>query len=115
MTRARALRAAGIAAAYRDAGDSARAAVLADQALKDIERIKVAGVAWHGVDYLRASVLALQGERAASLASLRQAVDKGWRRTWWARHDPAFAKLRTDDEFVAILRDAGARLGKLSG
>lgn len=111
-SRWRRLHAVTLAAAYRDAGDSARATVLADQALKDIEELKAAGVAWHGVDYLHASVFALQGQRAESLVSLRAAVNKGWRRTWWARHDPALASLRTDSEFVAILRDADARAAR---
>lgn len=109
-SRWRRMHAVTLAAAYRDAGDSARAAVLADQALKDIEKLQAAGVAWHGVEYLRASVLALQGRRAQSLSALQQAVNQGWRRTWWARHDPAFAQLRTDGGFVAILKDADARV-----
>lgn len=62
------------------------------------------GVTGHGLDFHRARVSGLRGDRGAAIEHLRHAVQDGWRRTWWTRRDPAFATLAGDAEFTALLR-----------
>ena len=107
----RRLHAVWLAAAYRDSGDEERAAQTARAALLEIERLRKAGVAWFGVDYLEAAARAVLDERRASLDALKVAVDKGWHRTWWARQDPAFRELRSDPQWQALIARADLARG----
>ena len=84
-------------------GDEARAARVRQQLRAELERMSAAGLVSHGLDYLLASVAALEGDRVAALRHLEAAVRRGWRRTWWARIDPAFGDLRQDPEFVSLI------------
>ena len=48
--------------------------------------------------------LTLLGRKADALASLRRAIDTGWRIEWWqVEIDPTLAPLRDDPQFVAML------------
>lgn len=58
---------------------------------------------WPGLHYLRAQLAAQLGEREAAFDSLTIAVDKGWRREWILRAEPAFASLRDDSRYTALL------------
>jgi hypothetical protein len=49
---------------------------------------------------------ALNGDREAALAHLRNAVEFESRRGSWAREDDRFASLHADPEFLAITREA---------
>ena len=102
------LHALALAASYRDVGESAKVEALSSQALRELARLQDNGVAWNSVDYLSAAAHALRNERAASLQALNVAIDKGWRRTWLARGDPAFRGLAQDRDFVAALARADA-------
>jgi DNA-binding winged helix-turn-helix (wHTH) protein/TolB-like protein/Tfp pilus assembly protein PilF len=61
------------------------------------------GVRYWGLAYQRAALAALQGDTRNALARLEEAAAAGWRRTWWARTDPALANLRTLPEFGLLL------------
>ena len=78
-----------------------------DQVLRRIERFldgaEQHGVRYWGVPYQRAANAALRGDSTQALAHLEEAVAAGWRRTWWARTDPALASLRTRPEFQLLL------------
>lgn len=81
------------------------------QHLDDLER---EGHVWHGLEYLRASVFALRGDSSAALAALERAYKLGWRRAWWMRADPSFARLQREPAFQALIarieRDAAREL-----
>ena len=59
-----------------------------------IDRLETNGQVWHGVKYLRASLLAMRGRKSEALAALDDAVRLGWRRTWWTQVDPALSSIR---------------------
>ncbi len=49
-------------------------------------------------------ILALQGKKEQALATLRGAIDEGWRADWWLylKHDPALEALYSEPEFTAM-------------
>ncbi|MFC1614884.1 tetratricopeptide repeat protein [Gemmatimonadota bacterium] len=53
--------------------------------------------------YFEASLNALGGDRQEALASLRKAIDLGWRRSWYARIDPPMESLWDDPEFKEMM------------
>jgi hypothetical protein len=63
-----------------------------------------------GVFYARASIHALMDQRDRAIDDLRQAADRGWFRTWYAKRDPVFASLRDDPGFLEIVAGVDARL-----
>lgn len=89
---------------------SARQVDAADRALLDLERFldraEQNGFKHWGVVYLRAGIAAQRGESAIALQFLEQARALGWRRPWWARHDPALAPLRDQPQFAQVLARA---------
>ena len=68
-----------------------------------LDRLDTQGQRWHGIEYLRAGVLALEGQPEKALQSLARAVDLGWRSDWWLRADPALASLRERPAFRALV------------
>lgn len=70
------------------------------QFLDDLER---EGHVWHGLEYLRASIHAIRGNNSAALTALERAYRLGWRRAWWMRADPSFARLQRDPVFQALI------------
>jgi TolB-like protein/DNA-binding winged helix-turn-helix (wHTH) protein/tetratricopeptide (TPR) repeat protein len=73
--------------------------------LSDIER---AGSTWHGLEYVRATLLAMRGNDVAALAALQRAVRTGWRSHWLTENDPAFTALRGRPEFRVLTNSAGS-------
>jgi hypothetical protein len=55
-------------------------------------------------------LLALRGDTARAVTSLQLAVDRGWRRAWWLRRDPALEGVRRDAAFIATLQKIDAQL-----
>jgi len=80
----------------------------ADALLTEVERAlaqyRERGVTGHALDFHRARVAALRGDRSAAIERLKRAVEGGWRRSWWTRRDPGFAALAGDADFAALLR-----------
>ena len=68
--------------------------------LADTEK---AGHLWHGLEYVRATVLAQQGNDSGALLALQRAVQLGWRSVWMTEVDPAFARLRNRPEFQRLV------------
>ena len=68
--------------------------------LTDTEK---AGHLWHGLEYVRATVLAQQGNDSGALLALQRAVQLGWRSLWLTKVDPAFASLRNRPEFQRLV------------
>jgi tetratricopeptide (TPR) repeat protein len=75
-------------------GEGERAAAILDDAEALFARLEAEGMINPELDYQRAVVLALRGDHAAAARGLERAVQRGWRRGWWARHDPGLSGLR---------------------
>ena len=87
----------------RAAGDETAAAQHFATLAEYLDKLERNGHVWFGLHYLRAGILAQQGQIEKALAELRRAAALGWRSTWWARHDPALAPLRNSQDFTALL------------
>ena len=62
-----------------------------------------AGVERHGTYELRAKVYALKGQGDDAMRDLSKAVQLGWRRAWWALHEPYFASLWPRSDFQELI------------
>jgi DNA-binding winged helix-turn-helix (wHTH) protein/tetratricopeptide (TPR) repeat protein len=81
-----------------------------DTAWAQLEAFERQGNRWHMLAFHRARVLALRGQHSGALDALAAAVKAGSRRGWWLRLDPAFADLRSEPRFTALLADIGTRV-----
>ena len=99
-----------VATLFAAAGAKDRAAPLLDDVERTLNDYEQRGVTAPAFSFHRARVLALRGDTARAMASLQTAVDRGWRRAWWVRRDPAFERLRGESAFKAILQKMDAQL-----
>ena len=68
-----------------------------------LDQMIAAGVERYGTYELRAKVYALEGRGDDAIRDLGTAAKLGWRRTWWATHEPYFASLRARSDFQALI------------
>jgi TolB-like protein/DNA-binding winged helix-turn-helix (wHTH) protein/Flp pilus assembly protein TadD len=69
-----------------------------------LDSLSAQGGDWPGLHFLRAQLAAQSGDGEAAFTSLTNAVDRGWRREWILRAEPAFAALRGDSRYSALLK-----------
>jgi tetratricopeptide (TPR) repeat protein len=94
-------------------GESTTTSSLISNALQFIESSKTdySPLEVNGsVAYVRSQIAALLGDSDMAVDQLRQAVDAGWRRTWYARMDPIMAEVKKDTRFDEILDEVDASL-----
>lgn len=89
--------------AYGATGRLEDRAELAARALRFLSGAQQRGVRYWGIPYQRAALAALEGDSSSALTLLEEAAAAGWRRTWWARTDPALASLRGLPRFEQLL------------
>ena len=73
------------------------------------DELRSAGIVNIDVLYWVASAHAVMGERERALAVLEEAVERGWRHAWWARHDWNWSGLGDDAGFRGLLARGGPR------
>jgi hypothetical protein len=61
------------------------------------------GVRRHATYELRAKVDALLGRPDDAIGDLRTAARLGWRKAWWAVHEPYLASLRARPDFQELV------------
>jgi TolB-like protein/DNA-binding winged helix-turn-helix (wHTH) protein/tetratricopeptide (TPR) repeat protein len=84
-------------------GDRVTAQRELDPLLGMLNRMINAGVERHATYELRAKVYALLGKGDDSMRDLELAAKLGWRRAWWAEHEPYFASLRARQDFQSLI------------
>ena len=84
-------------------GDRASAQRELNTLLAMLNQMIAAGVERNATYELRAKVHALQGQGDEAMRDLGKAVKLGWRRAWWAAHEPYFASLQSRSDFQALM------------
>jgi DNA-binding winged helix-turn-helix (wHTH) protein/tetratricopeptide (TPR) repeat protein len=97
-----------LAAVYGALGRRERAEPLLSVARAQLERLARQGNAWHALAFHETRLHALAGDRERALERLAAAFKAGSRRAWQLRSDPAFATLRADERFKALLAETEA-------
>jgi TolB-like protein/Flp pilus assembly protein TadD len=92
-----------VAFALKQLGQDERAAELLDQIEAFIKNIQRLGIRGYWISDVQIQVI--RNDHTASLESLKQAVNEGWRNIWrfYLLHDPILEKLHTNPEFQAIV------------
>jgi transcriptional activator of cad operon len=94
-----------IAVADLALGDRASALRELETVLSMLNGMIDRGLERYGTYELRAKVYALEGKSDEAMKDLGKAVKLGWRRTWWATHEPYFASLRSRSDFQALMAE----------
>jgi hypothetical protein len=86
-------------------GELECARLILNGALEVMQAIPRMGVAGYGIADVE--VLARLGRRDEALASLRRAIDDGYRGFWWAQglKSPHTESLHDDPEFIAMMQE----------
>jgi TolB-like protein/Tfp pilus assembly protein PilF len=92
-----------LAAAELALGDRTAAQHDLDTVLAMLDRMIAAGVERYETYELRAKVYALEGRGDEAMRNLDKSVKLGWRRAWWAAHEPYFSSLRSRTDFQWLL------------
>ena len=89
-------------------GEQERADMLLDRALMILPTIPRLGIDGYGISDVR--IYALQGNTEEALASLRQAIELGWRATWWfyLGHDISLESIRDEPEYQSMVEEIEA-------
>jgi hypothetical protein len=93
----------GLTVLERQFGDQARAQQHEKLLLEMFSTLEANGNRVHAHDYFLATLDVSRGEHDAGLAKLERAVDRGWRRAWLIRIDPALAGVRDTPRFRTLL------------
>jgi tetratricopeptide (TPR) repeat protein len=92
-----------VAAADLAMGDRASAQRELQRLVSMLDAMIAAGVERHATYQYRAEAHALLGQGDEAMRDLASAVKLGWRRVWWARHEPYFASLYPRGDFRALM------------
>jgi tetratricopeptide (TPR) repeat protein len=84
-------------------GDRLAAQRELESVLNMVNRMITAGVERNATYELRAKVYALQSKGDEAMRDLNKAAKLGWRRAWWAEHEPYFASLRVRQDFQSLI------------
>ena len=98
---------------YLKAGDEITAATMLDSARVRLNSALENRRRVGGAYYLLASIDAIEGDRERALAALREAIDHGWTRHWYAPRDPNLESLWADPQFQALIADLRSEMDRL--
>jgi TolB-like protein/Tfp pilus assembly protein PilF len=89
-------------------GEHERADWLLKSSLQYIQQIPRLGL-W-GYEIADVRIYALRGDKQKALSALRQAIDEGWRESWWyyLKYDPTLESLHDEPEYQAMVAEIEA-------
>jgi TolB-like protein/Tfp pilus assembly protein PilF len=89
-------------------GEQQRANWLLESSLQYIQQIPRLG--GDGYAVADAQIYALRGDKQKALSALQQAIDEGWRNSWWyyLKYDPILESLHDESEFQAMVAELEA-------
>jgi tetratricopeptide (TPR) repeat protein len=91
-------------------GESERADWLLESSLQYIQRNPRLGGGGSGYGIADVQIHGLQGDKEKALLALRQAIDEGWRNSWWyyLQFDPTLESLHDEPEYQAMVSEIEA-------
>ena len=92
-----------LAVAELSLGDRSAALWELNDVLSMLNAMIASGVERNATYELRAKVYALEGQGDKAMRDLEKAVKLGWRRSWWATHEPYFAALQPRSDFQELM------------
>jgi len=100
-------RAIDLANVLQQTGDNKQAALLLEQAMAFVKSGQVIRLGFDGYGISDVQIYALQGEDQLALATLRQAIDDGWRGFWWfyLKNNPNLVSLQDSLEFQSMVQE----------
>ncbi|HUU27946.1 MAG TPA: tetratricopeptide repeat protein [archaeon] len=101
-----------MANAYFKTGDAESGEKLLAESRVFLEKLREQGLGTPASYYFEASVHALGGNKEMAFASLRKAIDLGWRLSWYARIDPTLESLRDTPEFKDMMAEVDADIAR---
>jgi TolB-like protein/DNA-binding winged helix-turn-helix (wHTH) protein/Flp pilus assembly protein TadD len=93
-----------VAFAYERVGARAEAQKRRREVTALLDQLERNGHSGYGLQLLRAEIFAADGKLDAAMASLKRAVDLGWRAAFWTQHEPQFAALWPRADFKALMQ-----------
>jgi hypothetical protein len=89
-------------------GERESADLLLDLALQQVQALTRLGEGGYGIADVQ--IHALRGEKQRALSALREAIDEGWRMTWWyyLRRDPNLESLHDEPKYQAMVEEIRA-------
>jgi hypothetical protein len=93
-------------------GEQERADLLLDRSAQFI--LTRPRLGYNGYWISDVQIYALQGEKQKALATLRKAIDDGWRGLWWyfLKYDPSLESLHDEPEFQAMIEEIEADMAQ---
>jgi TolB-like protein/Flp pilus assembly protein TadD len=85
-------------------GDSDRAEIHLAEAERSVRRARMNGIDDAGLHYTESSIFVMKGDKEKAIASLREAYNRGWRQKWLLNLDARLDPLRSEPEFLEIVR-----------
>jgi tetratricopeptide (TPR) repeat protein len=102
----------GLALVLSNTNEQERADMLLDRSLTFIHTIPRLGR--RGYRLSDVQIYAQRGKKEEALAALRQAIDQGWRTSWWyyLEHDLNLESIRHEPEFQAMVKEIEADMAE---
>jgi transcriptional activator of cad operon len=92
-----------LAWAELESGEKSAALPRLDALVAMLDRMISSGVERHSTYELRAQAQAMRGHADEAMQDLMRASSLGWRRVWWAEHEPYLASLRSRSDFQILM------------
>ena len=93
-------------------GNQKRSKALLDCSMRFIRTIPRLGQEGYWIS--DSAIYSLRGDTRAALTALREAIDQGWRASWWyhLKHDPNFDAIRDETEFQTMVQEIKADMSE---
>jgi transcriptional activator of cad operon len=92
-----------LAVAEIESGNRSAALPRLDKLVAMLDQMIGSGVERGSTYELRAQAQAMRGHADDAMQDLKRASGLGWRRAWWAEHEPYFASLRSRTDFQLLM------------
>ena len=94
---------------YAD-GQLDQANYLFDRMLQDMQSLHRTRGRGYGI--LDVFVHVTRGEKRKAISALREAIDMGWRRTWWMLRTPHYDSMRQEPEWINLVNELEADIAR---